>query len=129
MRLTIGDVFEIVSAIDELKDNKIPFDLACRLVLVKDKLASLYTLYHEKKVALVLDYAIKDDDGQVVYTEEGQVRIHKDKQLDLQKELFNFLKTEVDIDITPIPKREFDTLVTTFDHVYKMRKIIDLQSK
>ena len=100
IKITLNDVVSNLENIKALQDIKFPVKVSYKIMRLVNKLNPIYTIYEEKRNALVKEYADAPD-------EQGNVRVTDPEKLKLFSEkLKELLETTDDVDFEPISVTE-----------------------
>lgn len=86
------EIINIINSINELMNEKLPTKVGWNISKNLRKLDASFKTYIECENKLVKEYAIKDDEGNVVYDENNQPKFAPNNKVSFlkeQQELFN----------------------------------------
>lgn len=97
--ITTQQAMDFMNSIDDLSDYEMPLKGAYKINKIKKEVASIAEMFQEKFNAVIDEYAERDENGNVIYTddEQTQVRIIEGKMSECNAKLETLLKEEVEI--------------------------------
>lgn len=99
VKVTMEDIVDFKNADDIFGNVDLPLKVAYKLNKMKKSIDSESGFYSEKFQKIIDEYAKKDDDGNVVFNDDGsQIIIQEDKIEECNDALEDLQKLEVEID-------------------------------
>lgn len=99
IKVTMEDIINFKNADDIFGDVDLPLKVAYKLNKMKKSIDSESSFYSEKFQKIIDEYAKKDNDGNVVFNDDGsQIIIQEDKIEECNDALEDLQKLEVEID-------------------------------
>ena len=99
IKVTMEDIINFRNADDIFGDVDLPLKVAYKINKMKKSIDSESSFYSEKFQKIIDEYAKKDDDGNVVFNDDGsQIIIQEDKIEKCNDALEDLQKLEVEID-------------------------------
>lgn len=99
IKVTMEDIINFRNADDIFGDIDLPLKVAYKINKMKKSIDSESSFYSEKFQKIIDEYAKKDDDGNVVFNDDGsQIIIQEDKIEKCNDALEDLQKLEVEID-------------------------------
>ena len=97
--ITTQQAMDFINNIDGLSDYEMPLKGAYKINKIKKEVAGISEMFQERFNATIDKYAQRDDDGNVIYTDEEktQVRIKDGEMENCNAELETLLNEEVEI--------------------------------
>lgn len=125
--LTLNDILRAVPSLQEISTKNFPgsttFKIA-RLIRELDKEIQLFEIERDK---IARKYGEKDDNGNLITTENGAVKIPDDLIMVCNEELDTLLKTQVEINANKLTAEIFDRIEMTPTQAMDLEAIIDFE--
>lgn len=122
MKLKTNEITGIYNALSQLMDKEIGFGTACKMAKAIRELEPIVKLYEQKQSELIQAYGEKDDNGELIHT-DNQYRIGNIQEF--TKKLNEVSGADVEVDIPTIATNELDELKVTPALVLALDKIIE----
>lgn len=119
----IGNIYEVSSALTE---EKLPMRVSYKIMKILTRLEEELNFYRNSLNKLIDEYALKDENGQLVYSENGEnIKIQEDKIEDFNNEYIELNNMEIEIsDDYLLSLGELETLSISPKDLYKIEPLI-----
>ena len=108
--MTINDLMNVVPVLREMAEKPFKGAITFKLARLMREIDKEMTLFEESRQKLAEKYALRDDNGQIVLTEDGNIRLQEDKVQECNEEMISLLTTEVEINADKISASAFDEI-------------------
>jgi hypothetical protein len=88
---------EFQSSLRELNSQKLPIRTALMLSAITDKLEAEIKRFEEAKLKSIRDAGVKDDKGELVPDEAGNIQLSPEEKVRVEAELADALSLEIDM--------------------------------
>lgn len=119
----ISNIYEVSSALTE---EKLPMRVSYKIMKILTRLEEELNFYRNSLNKLIDEYALKDENGQLVYSENGEnIKIQEDKIEDFNNEYIELNNMEIEIsDDYLLSLGELETLSISPKDLYKIEPLI-----
>lgn len=102
MKMKAAEILAVYESLSKLADKELDLETACVIAKDMKELLVAKEVIEKKRNALVMEYAEKDGDGNIMYKEKETVKIN---DMDgFMKKMSALLSSEADVGIADIPK-------------------------
>ena len=108
--MTVNDLMNVVPVLREMAEKPFKGAITFKLARLMREIDKEMTLFEESRQKLAEKYALRDDNGQIVLTEDGNIRLQEDKVQECNEEMISLLTTEVEINADKISASAFDNI-------------------
>lgn len=109
MKAKIYEIKQFTEIYDKIKDTTLPIKLGYRLAKLAAQAQKEMEIYQSQLQKLILDYGARDENGELVHTEDGQgIKIKEDKLEECQEKINELSTLEIDLGVEPISLDMFD---------------------
>lgn len=108
--MTVNDLMNVVPVLREMAEKPFKGAITFKLARLMREIDKEMTLFEESRQKLAEKYALRDDNGQIVLTEDGNIRLQEDKVQECNEEMISLLTTEVEINADKISASAFDEI-------------------
>ena len=123
MKLMLGELANIIQGISAIVEEKVPIKTSYWLTRNADKMTSELKVFETSRQKLLDTYALKDENGEKILTEDKQSY----KMQDIQKFQIEFSKlaeTEIDVDLKTFKLSDFGKVDISVSDMVKLKPII-----
>lgn len=127
MILKNKEVVDILNAIQSIQKQKIPVNLAWKILKIKKKLDPIMQSYALSSIELKKTFSLKDENGKIVTTQKNGVIlpvIDPNKSKELNEKIVEKLNEEVEVDINFLCIEDFEKIDVSMDFIKCFEKII-----
>lgn len=127
MILKNKEVVDILNAIQSIQKQKIPVNLAWKILKIKKKLDPIMQSYALSSVELKKTFSLKDENGKIVTMQKNGVVlpvIDPNKSKILNEKIVEKLNEEVEVDINFLCIEDFEKIDVSIDFIKCFEKII-----
>lgn len=125
--MTLGDIFNAVPILREISEKEFPgfvtFKIA-RIIREFDKEIQLFESGREK---IAYKFGEKDENGNLVFLENGNIKVPEENILECNKELRELLDTEVEINAEKIHVDIFEKIEMTPSQALLLEPIVEFE--
>ena len=108
MKVKAGIIYNAIQVIDELSEKPMKVALVAKLLRLSDELQKENQLIEKQRIEILEKYGKKDENGQLVIDENGNVGFEGDNIEKVQKELYDLSELEIDITDREITEEELE---------------------
>lgn len=103
IEVTVGQIANAVPVLNKLIGESFLGKKAFVIARLVREASKEGEIFENARIELIKKYAEKDDNGEIIISEEGQVHIPPEKLLDCNNELLNLQETIVEINAEKLP--------------------------
>lgn len=107
-KLTLYDIEKINIVLGKIAEESFPVSLSYKFLKILRIIAPDMELLNEQRRKFVKEYAVKDDNGEIIVDSNGGVTIDKKHQLAYQEKVKELHAIEVDTLLPPITLKELE---------------------
>lgn len=123
MKLKAFDVLTKFEAFNKLAENEIDLSSACIIAKNLKELAIYKDEIDKKRDKVIVDYAEKDDNGEVVKTEDGGIKIAD--VLAFNNDIQAILETEIEVEIAKLNKDRLSEIKISAKDILPLTDILE----
>ena len=123
MKLKAFDVLTKFEAFNKLAENEIDLSSACIIAKNLKELAIYKDEIDKKRDKAIVDYAEKDDNGEVVKTEDGGIKITD--VLAFNNDIQTILETYIEVDIAKLDKDKLSEIKISAKDILPLTDILE----
>lgn len=117
MKITIYQLISTLNIEKELLTQKLPIRTAYNLSKIFARAREELKFYQEKFKEIVIQYGEKDENGNLIFLENENVSIPKDKIEECQKEITDLQNLELEIPDYSISLDSLETIKISLDEI------------
>ena len=111
MTLKMYQILDFPSFFVKVKSLKLPFKISYKLTLLAQEIEKHTAFYQEKFRETLLEYAMKDESGNLVPTDDGQgIRLIEETMDEAYTKLADLRDLDVEISATKFSPDDFDSI-------------------
>ena len=123
MKLKALDILTKFEAFNKLAEKEIDLSSACTIAKNLKELAIYKEEIDKKRDQLIIDYAEKDDNGEVVKTEDGGIKITD--VLAFNNDIQTILETEIEVEIAKLNKDRLSEIKISAKDILPLTDILE----
>jgi hypothetical protein len=123
--MNIVTTINALSIFNQIAQTKISSKLAYKIMKLCKALAVEEEFYNEKRGAIIKEYAIKDENGQVKISDDGMIKIIPDKIPDAEKALRELNEIEVEVPDIKFTLDELEELKLSVNDMFVLEAFIE----
>ena len=108
MKVKAGIIYNAVQIIDELSEKPMKVALIAKLLRLSDELQKENQLIEKQRREIIEKYGKKDENGQLIINENGNVDFENKDIEKVQNELYELSELEIDITDREITQEELE---------------------
>ena len=105
MKITITDLEKLMESLMKIEDKEFGFSMTLKLVQIKREIQTIHETLKQEKMKVIEKYGNADDDGNLIFNDDGSVEFDEKYTEDLVNDLTEYYETEVELNI---PKLNLD---------------------
>ena len=105
MKITITDLETLMESLMKIEDKEFGFSMTLKLVQIKREIQTIHETLKQEKMKVIEKYGNTDDDGNLIFNDDGSVEFDKKYTEDLVNDLTEYYETDVELNI---PKLNLD---------------------
>lgn len=109
MKVKAGIIYNAIQVIDELSEKPMKVALIAKLLRLSDELQKENQLIEKQRREILEKYAKKDENGQLIIDENGNVDFENKDIEKVQNELYELSELEIDITDREITQEELES--------------------
>ena len=125
MTLKMYQITDFPSLFSKVKSQKLPFKTAYRLTLLAQEIQKHIDFYQESFRNLLMEYGKKDENGNVMPTEDGQgVLLAEETMAEAYQKLAELRELDVELPDTKFSVDDFDKIEITAEEMFILMPFI-----
>lgn len=124
MKLTFNDALSFRNFYAKIKDAKFPLRTGYRLNCLAKAIEPHFSFYQEQLAQIFNEYAEKDENGQIVRDETGNLKILPDKIAECNVKLNELLAFEFEIEAKMLNISEIERIELSMDEIQGITSFI-----
>ena len=125
--MTLNDIFNAVPALREISTKEFPGSTTFKIARLIRELDKEIQLFEEERSKIANKYGEKDENGNLVIQEGGNIKILDNKIQDCNEELQALFNTQVEINANKLPVDIFDSIEMTPTQAMNLEAIVDFE--
>lgn len=125
--MTLNDIFNAVPALREISAKEFPGSVTFKIARLIRELDKEIQLFDEERSKIANKYGEKDENGNLVIQEGGNIKILDNKIQDCNEELQALFNTQVEINANKLPIDIFDSIEMTPTQAMNLEAIVDFE--
>ena len=121
----LRNIVESADIMRELSGKSLKGRAAFRVARLLREVEKEFTLFNEKRVDLIREYAQKDENGEIKSEENGNVTLDPDRLTEFYQKLEELLNAEVEINAERIDINDLDDIELTPAQVINLEPFIN----
>ena len=105
MKITITDLETLMESLMKIEDKEFGFSMTLKLVQIKREIQTIHGTLKQEKMKVIEKYGNTDDDGNLIFNDDGSVEFDEKYTRDLVNDLTEYYETDVELNI---PKLNLD---------------------
>lgn len=111
--MTLHQTEQLFTTLSSLAKTSMPIRLAYKITKLLNQIEKDYNFYIEETKKIIIKYAERDEQGQLISTENGSITLQKNLISEAEKELLELSEIEVDLPSISFTLDELETLNIT----------------
>lgn len=125
IKMTIMEILNVVPVLQEIANKSFPGATSFKIARLMRELDKEIQLFDKQRSKIAQEFGEKDASGQLVITEEGNIKIIESKIKDCNEILKSISNTEIDINADKIPYSIFEGVNIAPTEALALEPIID----
>lgn len=125
--MTLNDIFNAVPALREISTKEFPGSVTFKIARLIRELDKEIQLFEEERSKIANKYGEKDENGNLVIQEGGNIKILDNKIQECNEELQALFNTQVEINANKLPVDIFDSIEMTPTQAMNLEAIVDFE--
>ena len=118
MKLKLYEIQKFLEVYNRIKDTTMPIKTGYKLAKISARCQKEMDIYQSQLNKIILEYGARDENDNLVHTEDGTgVKIKEDKISECQEKLNELSFLEVDIDEDPISINGLENIELSLDDI------------
>lgn len=113
IKVKLNDVVNATEAFNKIMQQPVKGSLAFRIARLARELNKEMQTFNEERQKILQKYAKRDENGELITLENGNVTFDNDKIAEVNAEFDSLLNTELEINAEKIPMNEMDSFELT----------------
>ena len=105
--MTVNDLLNVIPVLRELLNKPFKGSAAFKLARLMRELDRETTLFEEARQKLAEKYGKRDENGLLIFNEDGNIQLQEDKLAECNEEMLSLLNTSIEINADKIPMDAF----------------------
>lgn len=105
--MTVNDLLNVIPVLRELLNKPFKGSTAFKLARLMRELDRETTLFEEARQKLAEKYGKRDENGLLIFNEDGNIQLQEDKLAECNEEMLSLLNTSIEINADKIPMDAF----------------------
>jgi hypothetical protein len=111
--MTLHQTEQLFTTLSSLAKTSMPIRLAYKITKLLNQIEKDYNFYIEETKKIIIKYAERDEQGQLISTENGSITLQKNLISEAEKDLLDLSEIEVDLPSISFMLDELETLNIT----------------
>ena len=108
MKVKAGIIYNAIQVIDKLAEKPMKVSLVAKMLRLSDELEKENQLIEKQRMEIIEKYGKKDENGQLIIDENGNVNFENEDIDEVQNELNELSELEIDITDREITQEELE---------------------
>ena len=108
--MTVNDLLNVIPVLRELLNKPFKGATAFKLARLMRELDKETTLFEESRQKLAEKYGERDENGNLVFSENGNIQLQTDKLEECNAEMLGLLNTTIEVNADKISMEAFDDI-------------------
>lgn len=123
--MTVNDLLNVIPVLRELLNKPFKGATAFKLARLMRELDKETTLFEESRQKLAEKYGERDENGSLVFGENGNIQLQADKLEECNAEMLGLLNTTIEVNADKIPMEAFDDINLAPAQVMAIDTLVD----
>ena len=125
IKVTLNDVVNSSQIFSKLMQQPFKGSLAFKIARLARELEKEMQTFNDERMKIIRKYGKKDENGELIVGEDGNVSFDNDKISDLNSEFNSLLETELEINADKLPMNSIDEFELTPQEVIGLEKFFE----
>ena len=108
MKVKAGIVYNALDVINEISEKPMKVSLVAKLLRLSDELEKENRLIEKQRKEILQKYGKKDENGQLIISEDGNISFENEEFEKVQNELYELSELEIEITDREITQEELE---------------------
>ena len=127
IKITMNEILSVVPVLQELSNKQFKGATTFKIARLIRELDKEMALFNEARQKLGDKYGQRDENGELIISEEGIIKLQEDKIQDCNEELVTLLETEIEINADKIKVDAFDDIDISPAQVMILESLVDYE--
>ena len=127
IKMTITEIFNVIPILQEMANKSFPGATSFKIARLMRELDKEIQLFDKQRSEIAQEFGEKDASGQLVLTEEGNVKIIESKIKECNEKLTSIFNTVIDINADKISYSIFEGINIAPAEALALEPIIDFE--
>ena len=123
--MTVNDLLNVIPVLRELLNKPFKGSTAFKLARLMRELDKETTLFEESRQKLAEKFGIRDEDGNLAFDENGNIRLQPEKLSECSEEMIGLLNTKLEINAEKVPMEAFTDIDIAPAQVVAIDTLVD----
>jgi len=125
IKVSLNDVVNSSQTFNKLMQQSFKGSLAFKIARLVRELEKEMQTFNDERMKIIRKYGKKDENGELIVGEDGNVSFENDKINDLNNEFNSLLETELEINADKLPMDSIDEFELTPQEVIDLEKFFE----
>lgn len=125
--MKITDILNVVPTLQEMANKRFPGATSFKIARLMRELDKEIQLFDKQRAEIAQEFGEKDASGQLVFTEEGNVKIIESKIEECNAKLESIFNTEIEINADKLSYSSIESADFTPSQALALEPIIDFE--
>ena len=125
MKITMDTAMSLKTAAMKLVDEKLPVKISYKLMKLVKAIETEETFFNDKMKEIVDEFASKDEDGNPVFLDNGNIKIAEGKEVECQEKIQELDKLEIEVPDTQFSLDDFAYVELTARELYLLEPVLE----
>ena len=123
--VTLENIINSAESLRALAQKELKGKTAYRVSRMLRELDSEYSLFNETRAELIKKYGVRDENGELVVSENGDYTLEKEHIEDFYKEINDLLKNEIELNVNKIDLDDLGDITFTPNEMLMLEPFIE----
>jgi hypothetical protein len=125
IKVSLNDVVNSTQTFNKLMQQPFKGSLAFKIARLARELEKEMQTFNDERMKIIRKYGKKDENGELIVGEDGNVSFENDKINDLNSEFNSLLETELEINADKLPMDSIDEFELTPQEIIGLEKFFE----
>ena len=127
IKMTIMEILNMVPVLQEMSNKSFPGSTSFKIARLMRELDKEIQLFDKQRTEIAQEFGEKDASGQLVFTEEGNVKIIESKIEECNAKLESIFNTEIEINADKLSYSSIESADFTPSQALALEPIVDFE--
>ena len=123
--VTLENIINSAESLRALAQKELKGKTAYRVSRMLRELDNEYSLFNETRAELIKKYGVRDENGELVVSENGDYTLEKEHIEDFYKEINDLLKNEIELNVNKIELDDLGDITFTPNEMLMLEPFIE----